>query len=154
MNDEGELQYMPILNYTTTIDSYKTVAEIEQILVKHGVSSIMKEYEESYISGLSFLIHTDNGQIPVKLPVRTDQCLEIMKREKKANTKSNIKATKEQAERVAWRILKDWIEAQMALLDIQMVKFEEIFLPYIQINKDETIYQRLEKEQFLLEKQE
>ena len=42
----------------------------------------------------------------------------------------------------------------MALLDIQMVKFEEIFLPYIQINKDETIYQRLEKEQFLLEKQE
>lgn len=86
--------------------------------------------------------------------MRTDQCLEIMKREKKSNTKSNIKATKEQAERVAWRILKDWIEAQMALLDIQMVKFEEIFLPYIQINKDETIYQRLEKEQFLLEKQE
>lgn len=26
---------MAILNYTTTVESYKTVAEIEQILVKH-----------------------------------------------------------------------------------------------------------------------
>ena len=33
---------MAILNYTTTVDAYKTVAEIEQILVKHHAKSIMK----------------------------------------------------------------------------------------------------------------
>lgn len=56
-----------------------------------------------------------------------------------------------QAERVAWRILKDWVEAQMALLDIEMVRFEEIFLPYIETKNGRTVYERLEEKQFLLE---
>lgn len=47
--------------------------------------------------------------------------------------------------------LKDWVEAQMALLDIEMVRFEEIFLPYIQTETGQTVYERLEEKQFLLE---
>lgn len=39
---------------------------------------------------------------------------------------------------------------QMALLDIQMVRFEEIFLPYIETENGQTIYERLEEKQFLL----
>lgn len=141
---------MAILNYTTTVDAFKTVSEIEYILMKHKAKSIMKNYDGESITGLSFLIDTGVQQIPVKLPVKVDECLEVLKREKKNGTKS-IKATREQAERVAWRILKDWVEAQMALLDIEMVRFEEIFLPYIVTETGQTIYERLEKKQFLLE---
>lgn len=142
---------MAILNYTTTIDSFKTVSEIEYILMKHRAKSIMKNYEGESISGLSFLIDTGRQQVPVKLPVKIDECLEVLKREKKNSPRSNIKATRDQAERVAWRILKDWVEAQMALLDIEMVKFEEIFLPYIELQGGQTIYERLERQQFLIE---
>lgn len=142
---------MAILNYTTTVDSLKTVSEIEYILVKHNAKSIMKNYDGESIMGLSFLIDTGVQQIPVRLPVRVDECLEVLKKEKKNSSRSNIKATREQAERVAWRILKDWVEAQMALLDIQMVRFEEIFLPYIETGNGQTIYERLEEKQFLLE---
>lgn len=141
---------MAILNYTTTVDSFKTVSEIEYILMKHKAKSIMKNYDGESITGLSFLIDTGTQQIPVRLPVRIEECLEVLKREKENGTK-NIKATREQAERVAWRILKDWVEAQMALLDIQMVRFEEIFLPYIEISDGQTIYEKLEEKQFLLE---
>lgn len=141
---------MAILNYTTTVESYKTVAEIEYILVKHHAKSIMKNYEGEAITGLSFLIDTGTAQIPVRLPVRIEECYKILVQEKKNGTK-NIKATKEQAERVAWRILKDWVEAQMALLDIQMVKFEEIFLPYIESDNGQTIFERLEQKHFMLE---
>jgi hypothetical protein len=123
---------MAILNYTTTVDSFKTVSEIEYILMKHKAKSIMKNYDGESITGLSFLIDTGFKQIPVRLPVKVDECLEVLKKEKKNSPRSSIKATREQAERVAWRILKDWVEAQMALLDIEMVKFEEIFLPYIE----------------------
>ena len=119
---------MAILNYTTTVDSLKTVSEIEYILVKHNAKSIMKNYDGESIM----------------------ECLEVLKKEKKNSPRSNIKATREQAERVAWRILKDWVEAQMALLDIQMVRFEEIFLPYIETENGQTIYERLEEKQFLL----
>lgn len=111
----------------------------------------MKNYDGESITGLSFLIDTGVQQIPVRLPVKVDECLEVLKKEKKNSPRSNIKATMEQAERVAWRILKDWVEAQMALLDIQMVRFEEIFLPYIETGNGQTIYERLEEKQFLIE---
>ena len=142
---------MAILNYTTTVDSFKTVSEIEYVLMKHKAKSIMKNYEGESITGLSFLIDTGMQQIPVKLPVKIDECLKVLKHEKSENPRKQIKDTREQAERVAWRILKDWIEAQMALLDIEMVRFEEIFLPYIETNTGRTIYERLEEKQFLLE---
>lgn len=143
---------MAILNYTTTVDAFKTVSEIEYILMKHKAKSIMKNYEGETITGLSFLIDTGRQQVPVRLPVKIDECLEVLKQEKRK--KSNVKATREQAERVAWRILKDWIEAQMALLDIEMVRFEEIFLPYIEIDNGQTVFQRLEEQQFLLEERD
>lgn len=49
---------MAILNYTTTVDSFKTVSEIEHILAKHNAKSIMKNYDGESITGLSFLIDT------------------------------------------------------------------------------------------------
>lgn len=142
---------MVILNYTTTVDAFKTVSEIEYILMKHKAKSIMKDYDGETITGLSFLIDTKVQLIPVKLPVKIDECLEVLKKERRENPKKQIKDTRQQAERVAWRILKDWVEAQMALLDIEMVRFEEIFLPYIQTNNGQTVYERLEEKQFLLE---
>lgn len=145
---------MAILNYTTTVDAFKTVSEIEYILMKHKATSIMKQYDGETITGLSFLIDTGVQQIPVKLPVKIDECLEVLKKEKRQNPKKQIKDTRQQAERVAWRILKDWVEAQMALLDIEMVRFEEIFLPYIETSNGQTIYQKLEEKQFLLEMKE
>lgn len=141
---------MALLNYSTTVDAYKTVAEIEQMLVKHGAKSIMKSYEGEDVTSLSFLIDTGNGNVPVKLPVRLDDVLQVLTEQKKAHPKANIKATREQANRVAWRILKDWIEVQMALLDMKMVKFEEIFLSYIETADGKTIYEKLEEKQFLL----
>ena len=140
-----------ILNYTTTVDALKTVSEIEYILMKHNAKSIMKNYDGESITGLSFLINTGVQQIPVRLPVKVDECLKVLKKEKRENPRKQIRDTREQAERVAWRILKDWVEAQMALLDIEMVRFEEIFLPYIETNTGQTVYERLEEQQFLLE---
>ena len=39
----------------------------------------------------------------------------------------------------------------MALLDIEMVRFEEIFLPYIETQNGQTVYEALEQKHFLLE---
>ncbi|MCI8978571.1 MAG: hypothetical protein HFI99_16420 [Lachnospiraceae bacterium] len=142
---------MAILNYTTTVSAFKTAGEIEEILANHRAKSVMKNYENGAITGLSFLVDTGVQQIPVKLPVKVDECLKVLKKEKRENPRKQIKDTWEQAERVAWRILKDWVEAQMALLDIEMVRFEEIFLPYIETKNGKTIYERLEEKQFLLE---
>ena len=57
----------------------------------------------------------------------------------------------EQAYRVAWRNILDWVEAQMALLEIEMAKIEEIFLPYMVNSTGETFFERMEQRGFLLE---
>ena len=142
---------MALLNYTTTVEAYKTVSEIEQMLVKHGEKSIMKQFDDGMITSLSFLINTGVNDIPIKLPIRVDDVLQVLIEQKKMHPKAGIKATKDQANRVAWRILKDWIEVQMALLDIGMVQFEEIFLSYIETAGGKTIYEKLEEKHFLLE---
>lgn len=142
---------MALLNYTTTVEAYKTVSEIEQMLVKHGAKSIMKQFDDGMITSLSFLINTGVNDIPIKLPIRVDDVLQVLIEQKKMHPKAGIKATKDQANRVAWRILKDWIEVQMALLDIGMVQFEEIFLSYIETAGGKTIYEKLEEKHFFLE---
>lgn len=134
---------MAILNYSTTVDAHKTVGEIEQILIKHKAKSIMKNYNGESIESLSFLIDTGHNQIPIKLPSKVNECLKVLEKEKIHNR--SIKATKEQAERVAWRILKDWVAAQMALLDINMVKFEEVFMPYIVDSTGRTLFEKLDR---------
>ena len=45
---------MAMLNYTTQIDAFKTVSEIEYVLMKHKAKSIMKNYEGAiFIGGIN-----------------------------------------------------------------------------------------------------
>lgn len=142
---------MAILNYTTSIDAFKTVSEIEFILVKHGAKSIVKDFVGEHITSLSFLVDTGETLLPIRLPAKTEECFKVLQEQKKNSPKSNIKATPEQAERVAWRILKTWVEAQMALLDIKMAETAEVFMPYIVDQDGKTLYEKLEERKFLLE---
>ena len=89
-----------ILNYTTTVDAFKTVSEIEYILMEHGAKSIMKNYKDNNITSLSFLINNGYQDIPVKLPVKIDDCMKVLQKEKKANPRKQIKDTREQTDRL------------------------------------------------------
>ena len=55
-----------------------------------------------------------------------------------------------QAYRTAWANIRDWLDAQMALIQTQQVKIEEVFLPYMAVGKEKTLFQQMEERQFLL----
>lgn len=139
---------MAIKNYTTTINVNKTIEEIQGILSKHGATAIMTEYDNENVTGLSFKIMTPRGELGIRLPSNTDRVLQVLKKQKKNNTK--VKNTFEQANKVAWRIIKDWIDAQMAILETEMVEMEEIFLPYMINNDGQTLYQAFKNNQLML----
>lgn len=139
---------MPLKNYTTNINSGRTIGEIQQILSKHGTTAIMTEYENGEAVALSFKINTIRGEVGIKLPSNIDKVLRVLKNQKQNNTQ--IKDTKEQATRVAWRIIKDWVEAQMAILETQMVEMEEIFLPYMINNNGQTLYESFKNNQLMI----
>ena len=126
---------MPLLNYTTKVDIFTTIGAIQGQLVKHGAKKIMQEYsDDGKIFALSFMIDTPSGVRGIKLPANVGAVLNVLHKQK-------VKADYEQAERVAWRIIKDWVEAQMAILESQMVSMDEIFLPYMVDNSGKSLYQ-------------
>ena len=135
---------MPILNYTTKVDVYTTVGQIQGTLVKHGARRIVQDYDkDGKVVAVCFLLDTPMGEQGVRLPANADKVYAVLQRQK-------VRCDYAQAERVAWRIVKDWIEAQMAILESEMVTVSEIFLPYMVNAEGKTLYELFESKQLLL----
>ena len=132
---------MPLLNYTTKIPAEQTAAEIMSILVKKGATDILTRYGPAGMAtGLKWRMETANGTLGFSLPINADAVFEILTRDRVMKT--NPAARMQQANRTAWRIIKEWILAQMALIETEMVTVEEVFLPYMLTGK-QTLYQAL-----------
>lgn len=135
---------MPLLNYTTKVDVYSTLGAIQRQLAKHGAKKIMQDYDGAgHVTALAFMIDTPLGSRGIRLPANVEAVHAVLLRQK-------VKCDRDQAERVAWRIIKDWVEAQMAILESEMVQMDEIFLPYMIDRTGETLFQRYRNDQLLL----
>lgn len=54
---------------------------------------------------------------------------------------------------MAWRIVKDWVEAQMAILESEMVQMEEIFLPYMVSASGQTFFEAYQNNQLQIDRE-
>ncbi len=137
---------MSILNYTTSISTEKTASEIQKKLAIAKAQAVLCEYDENAVMcAMSFRISTPHGVVFFRLPANTDGVYKALLNDKKIPKKLK---SKEQAAKVAWRILKDWVEAQIAIVDAEMADMTEVFLPYAQNSDGLTVYQSLEKSGF------
>lgn len=126
---------MAIKNYTTSIDVYKSIGEIQGALANHGARKIMVDYDGlGQPIGVAFVIETPYGPRGFILPANVEGVRDVF-------ASQNIKAQKGQAERTAWRNIRDWIMAQMAIIEAGQVNMEEVFLPYLTDGKGQTLYQ-------------
>jgi hypothetical protein len=132
---------MAILNYTTKIDSIKTIGEITQCLVAHGAKKIVSDYDDYGMPvQVTFHLMINDTLVAYTLPANYNGVLKAMERNKKI---SRAMCTKEQAIRVSWRIIKDWVEAQMAIVEADLADMAEVFLPYALTKKGTTLYQEI-----------
>lgn len=128
---------MALLNYTTKIDADKSVGEISKTLRMVGASSVLTDYDkEGYVSALSFKILLEGQSIGFRLPCDYKPVLELLKSDKKV---PRSLCNQEQAVRVSWRIVKDWVEAQAALIQTKMVSTPTVFLPYAVMANGNTL---------------
>ena len=151
--------YERIKNFSTSVSAESSIGEIETMLTKFGATKIMKEFGPTGMpTVLVFAIPHPKGQgeVPIKLPMNAPGLMGIFKKlvsDRKLPRKYwGGEWAEQQAARTGWRILKDWLDAQLALISIEMVKIHEVFLPYI-YNHDtgRTLYETLEKREFNLE---
>lgn len=122
---------MPILNFSTKIDAWKTVNEIQQILAKHKITHFSIKNEGSFPVGLSFTIDYNGVPLNFLLPSNYKGVLHCLKNDRKVPQRSK---NEEQALRTSWRIVKDWVEAQLAMVESNLAPIQEVFMPYLIIN--------------------
>lgn len=141
---------MALLNYTTQVSAEKSIAEIQGMLARAKAESILMDFDNAgNIVALTFRITTDFGQMGFKLPADPGPIQLALKRQVEQRLiPRRFAHDVPQARRVAWRIVKDWVEAQLALVETRMTTIDQVFLPYAQTLSGQTFYARLKERKF------
>lgn len=127
-------------NYTTSISAEKSIMEIEKMLLDFGATNFGKKAENGIFTGLFFSIDVQGKNVPFKLPIDIKAIATYL-----ANQKTGIRKTYtpedcyEQAYKVGWRIMKDWVFSQLSIIASGMVNIEDVFLGYMLIENNLTL---------------
>lgn len=134
-----------IKNYTTQISVERTIADIEKLLAKNGAKKILKDYDENGVSALSFMVEVDTKYIPIKIPVRVDRVVQMLNKEySKGNIAKKFKDNVEQARRIMWRIILDWLDAQMTMIEVgQCTLLEVFFADILDFKTNQTLFEQV-----------
>jgi hypothetical protein len=131
---------MPLLNYTTTVPVSRTVSKVQSMLVKAGARGIAHSYTDGVLTGLAFTVDAAYGQQAYSLPVDVERVRAVLLRQRVQPRYS----TPDHAARVAWRILQDWVAAQLAIIETEMVGLDQVLLPYAHTDSSgATLYERI-----------
>jgi hypothetical protein len=151
---------MPLKNYTTEVSAMKSIGEIQGNLVAHGAVNINIHFNVAHEpDSLTFVVPAGEGFIPFRLPANIPAVFKVLERQLTSNRykyaspgikTQRQKGLQERALKVGWRILKDWIDAQLAIIETEMVTLEQVFLPYMKVKDDKTLYEVMEGRGFLL----
>lgn len=139
---------MPIKNYTTKVPACQTVGEIQGILASHGARKVMMDYTETgKVEAVTFALAINGQLVGFRIDAKPAGVMRVMQKDK-------VKCDADKAENIAWRNVKDWIAAQIALVETEQASMQEVFLPYLVISKNTeppmTLFEKFDQQQFLL----
>lgn len=138
-------------------------SELQKTLGEHGAKQVMLDYDDNgKVEAVSFVIPVNGKRLSVRLPARVDKANAVLQRQYQQGLlrerttsaiyrRGNQKEMMEQAYRVAWKNILEWVQAQMALIEIEMAKIEEVFLPYMVTRTGETFFEATKRKNFQLE---
>lgn len=128
-----------MINYTTTVDVNKTLSEIQALLIKQGASAIYTRLKDGRVAAISFTVDSPAGPLAFTLPADVGRVHAALRKQRVPPRFQ----TPEHAERVAWRVIKDWLAAQLSLIEAQMADVTQVMLPYLHVDGgEETVYDR------------
>jgi len=131
---------MRLFMETTRIAPEKSAGELCALLGRSGAAEVTNEYDGGEVIGVKFVLRIGESALRFRLPVRVQAVFEILC---KARRHGNRQALADQAKRVAWRQILRWAQAQLALVQTGMVQTAEVFLPYMQVQPGQTLFERM-----------
>ncbi len=147
-------------NYTSDVPVSTTIYRIEQVLLRCGVTGIAKEYDAGRTVAITFRLDTPAGLKAIRLPADEAKAQEALwldyigddlVEDGRVKWSSRKRRTREsfsdQASRTAWKIVQDWVEVQMSMIELKQADALEVFLPYL-FDGQRTYYQAMKESRF------
>ena len=138
---------MPIKNYLTKVPAPRSITEIQDALVKHGATGVLYKYEQGIgrIEALQFLLRIKNQYVVFSLPVNWRKFQRVLELQQVRRWDEE-----EYVYRVAWRNIRDWVMAPLALYETEIVDMPQVFLPFATDVQGQTLYEKMVDGKFLL----
>lgn len=129
-----------IANRTTSIESSKTVGEIQQMLASANASRVMIDYEDQEPSAVLFQLANGEQKLAFRMPCNWEGVLAALKKDRKYPDRLK---SPEQAKRVAWRGVRDWLRVQLSFVEAGNASMHEIMVPWLITSDGTTVSTRI-----------
>jgi hypothetical protein len=108
---------------------------------------VLYKYEQGTgrIEALQFLLRIKNQAVTFSLPVPWKRFHRVLQLQNVPRSKNE-----DYVYRVAWRNIRDWVMAQLALYETEIVEMSQVFLPFATDAKGQTLYEKMVEGKFLL----
>ena len=136
-----------LVNYTSTVPVATSLAECQARLAASGADHIGVGYDDGLPVALTFRLVGPHGVRDFRIPVDVDavqQLIGVQLEAGRISAKSlarSVLLSREHAARVAWRIIKDWVAVQCALVEAALVELDEAMLPHLEVDGGLTLAQ-------------
>lgn len=120
-------------NYTSSVPVETTIARIEKILANFGASGVAKSYVNGSVESLQFsIIEPLTGKIiTIHLPAKAAAIEKVLIEAVRRPQAGTLKRIREQSSRTAWKVIQDWVEVQLSLIEMGQAETLQVFLPYV-----------------------
>jgi len=108
---------------------------------------MLYKYEQGTgrIEALQFLLRIKNQDVAFSLPVHWRRFQAVLQKQSVTRYRDE-----DYVYRVAWRCIRDWVMAQLALYETEIVEMPQVFLPFATDAKGQTLYEKMIDGKFLL----
>lgn len=138
-------------NYTSNVAPARSIQLIESLLVKAGAKNIMKTYESCNVVAISFVIMepVNCRSLAIKLPANVQGVEKYLRAQRSRSiTQAQARMIREQAERTAWKLILDWVEIQISMIELKQAELLQVFLPYVCDVEGRSLYETMRESNF------
>lgn len=139
-----------IKNYTTQLSDAQIFEAIGKTLSSHKARRVTFDYDDAGRAvAIEFIVEVGKESCAFRLPARFQKAEPLVAQARKAaRLAASGPALSDALYRVVWAVIRDWLDAQMALIDIGPSSIEEVFLPYL-VEGNKTLFERFAEQRAL-----
>lgn len=135
---------------STEVPPENSAGAITNLLVQAGATKVSMKYVERKIAGIEFHFQQGALEFPFQIPAKVYAIFDKLWKSRAPQNRSEADRARvfEQAERIAWRQLFRWVEAQVALIETGMVSNVQVFTPYMLVADGRTVFDLVIEQRF------